>query len=106
MYFVYLLEEVGGNRTYVGFTSDLGRRLRQHNGELVGGAKSTRGRSWRVYGYIEVEDMRDGLRLEWRIKHPYGRRKVRGIEGRLEAIEYVLGLEQFEGKGWEMSVCE
>ena len=41
MYFVYLLKEIEGNRTYVGFTSDLQRRLRQHNGELKGGAKST-----------------------------------------------------------------
>ena len=33
------------NRTYNGYTVDLHRRLRQHNGELAGGAKVTTRRS-------------------------------------------------------------
>ena len=100
MYYVYLLAEVSGNRTYVGFTSDLQRRLRQHNGELKGGAKSTRGRNWEIHGYIEVDDMREGLQLEWRIKHPYGKKKICGIDNRINAINYVLGLDKFNDKGW------
>jgi putative endonuclease len=48
MWFVYVLQSRRG-RTYVGITTDLGRRLRQHNGELAGGARATRGhRPWRV----------------------------------------------------------
>lgn len=36
-------------RTYVGVAVDVERRARQHNGELPGGARSTRvGRPWRV----------------------------------------------------------
>lgn len=36
-------------RTYVGVALDVARRARQHNGELAGGARSTRvGRPWRV----------------------------------------------------------
>lgn len=36
-------------RTYVGIAVDVARRARQHNGELPGGARSTRaGRPWRV----------------------------------------------------------
>ena len=48
-WWVYVLVSVGDKRTYVGVTTDLQRRLRQHNGELTGGARSTRaGRPWRI----------------------------------------------------------
>ncbi len=40
---VYLLECADGT-LYTGVATDLERRLRQHNGELVGGPKYTRGR--------------------------------------------------------------
>lgn len=40
---VYLLRCSDGS-LYTGVTSDLDRRLRQHNGELRGGAAYTRGR--------------------------------------------------------------
>ncbi len=36
-------------RTYVGVAVDVDRRARQHNGELAGGARSTRvGRPWHI----------------------------------------------------------
>jgi len=40
---VYILECADGT-LYTGVAADLPRRLRQHNGELVGGPKYTRGR--------------------------------------------------------------
>ncbi|MEE4662100.1 MAG: GIY-YIG nuclease family protein [Halieaceae bacterium] len=40
---VYLLRCADGT-LYTGVTRDLPRRLRQHNGELAGGARYTRGR--------------------------------------------------------------
>jgi len=30
MYYVYLLKDKGSNKTYIGFTNDLERRLKQH----------------------------------------------------------------------------
>ena len=44
--FVYVLgsEGNGGYRTYVGWTTDLERRLSEHNAGI--GARSTRGRKW------------------------------------------------------------
>ncbi len=42
-WFVYLLECADGS-LYAGVATDTQRRLRQHNGELVGGAKYTSGR--------------------------------------------------------------
>lgn len=41
--FVYLLECADGS-LYCGKTQDISRRLRQHNGEIAGGAKYTRSR--------------------------------------------------------------
>lgn len=50
---VYVLTSPAG-RTYVGVTTDPERRLAQHNGQLAGGARSTRaGRPWSlgaIYG--------------------------------------------------------
>ena len=52
-WWVYVIVTDTG-RTYVGSTTDPRRRLRQHNGEIKGGARSTRGKGpWtlgRVYG--------------------------------------------------------
>ena len=42
---VYLLYNSGTGRTYIGATTDPARRLRQHRGELKGGAKAT-GKCW------------------------------------------------------------
>jgi len=48
-WFAYVLVSTKKPRTYVGVTTDVGRRARQHNGEIVGGARSTRaGRPWKI----------------------------------------------------------
>ena len=51
---MYLLRGARG-RTYVGFTPDPPRRVRQHNGELAGGDAPKGGRPWElvlvVYGF-------------------------------------------------------
>ena len=54
MWWVYVIQS-SNNKYYVGSTTDPYRRLRQHNGEIKGGAKSTRSnRPWKlvkVYGH-------------------------------------------------------
>lgn len=67
---VYLLLNDAGTRTYVGATVDPDRRLRQHNREIVGGARATAGDHWRRVCLISgFPDERAALQLEWMWKH-------------------------------------
>ncbi len=66
--FVYILgsEGKGGYRTYVGWTTDLHRRLGEHNSGI--GARSTRGRRW-VLLYAERYAIREeAMSREWHLK--------------------------------------
>jgi predicted GIY-YIG superfamily endonuclease len=65
---VYLI--ASRTRTYVGVTTDLARRLAQHNGKARGGAKSTRGgRPWRIVARFGPFASRGtAQRLEHRLK--------------------------------------
>ena len=56
-------------RTYVGFTVNLDRRLRQHNCELTGGAKATKGQVWtRILSVTGFPTQRAALQFEWKWK--------------------------------------
>jgi putative endonuclease len=78
---VYALVSGASGHIYVGVTTDLARRLAQHNGERPGGARSTRGgrpwalgASWGPYperGRAQVVEhavkrLRGRERLAWR----------------------------------------
>lgn len=65
---VYLLSCRGG-ALYCGITTNLERRLAQHNGELAGGARYTRGRRpAKLLASKTCADKSQALRLEARIK--------------------------------------
>lgn len=67
-YFVYVLGSFGKNagRTYVGWTTDLERRVAKHNAGA--GARSTRGRSWHLL-YAERHGSRhEAMSREWHLK--------------------------------------
>ena len=75
-WFCYLLFSENTQRTYVGATIDITRRLRQHNGELRGGAKRTSaGRPWKVVALVNVGDKIPALKLAWRLKRAIGKKK-------------------------------
>jgi putative endonuclease len=70
-YFVYLLITADNKKrkTYVGWTTDLDKRLIQHN--EGGGAKSTRGRVWALV-YAERHATRhDAMSREWHLKRDW-----------------------------------
>lgn len=66
---VYLIKN-SNNRTYIGSTVDVKRRLRQHNGEIKGGARSTRNHGpWQIHCYISgFKDRSSACRWEKIIK--------------------------------------
>jgi putative endonuclease len=78
---VYVLVSADGGRTYVGVTSDLPRRLAQHNGEQPGGAKSTRaGRPWSVGATFGPYPSRGRAQaVEHRVKRRAGRDRLRPL---------------------------
>ncbi len=67
--FVYVLWSGGrgGHRTYVGWTTDLERRLSAHNGGSAG-ARSTRGRVWFLVYAERYETREEAMSREWHLK--------------------------------------
>ena len=75
-YVVYVLGCNGadGMRTYVGCTTDLERRLAEHNAGT--GARSTRGRQWRILYSERAEDRSGAQAREWTLKKNRSFRKM------------------------------
>ena len=66
--FVYVLGTLSKTRhlTYVGWTSDVARRLAQHNAGK--GARSTRGRIWVLLHSERCKNKRATMSREWYLK--------------------------------------
>jgi len=98
MFLVYLLKN--RNKSYIGYTNDIKRRLRQHNGEIKGGAKYTtlnkdENNLWEpiciIYGF---EDKCEAMRCEWKCK------RKSGYLNRIKYINYIFDNEEkFTEKG-------
>lgn len=98
-YFVYLLKSETSNRVYVGFTVDIVRRLKSHNGLISWGqTKKTRiGRPWELIMYITgFEYERTALQLEYMIQHPpkYLRKRGGGIKRTMMIMKSLLKQER------------
>lgn len=125
-YVCYLLVSVDEKKTYVGITNNMGRRLRQHNGVIVGGAKTTSSdklRPWSVVLFVSgFRSHVEALQFEWAVHHP--RRKGQNYRNRkhcvlrrLDVLKHTLAKEKwtrrsplasdvplsvhFENKAWE-----
>ena len=66
--FVYVLgsDGEGGYRTYVGWTTDLERRLEKHNSGA--GARLTRGRQWALLYAERYQNRGEAMSREWHLK--------------------------------------
>jgi predicted GIY-YIG superfamily endonuclease len=95
-YVCYLLISLSSRRTYVGVTNNTHRRWRQHNGELVGGAKSTRiGRPWQPYLTVQgFADQKSALQFEWMWKH-MAPRKSSGEAARIRKLAALVHKERW-----------
>jgi len=99
-YIIYLLYNTKSTCTYVGITNNPNRRIRQHNGDLVGGAKYTKLKKgdgeWKYFGWVEpkedyILEKRTALSLEKKIQ--IHSRKTKGktpIERRINTINKLL----------------
>jgi len=75
MYYVYVIRSQKDKHFYVGFTSDLNRRLKRHNDGLV---ESTRPRKpFDLVYYEACVNKQDAIRREKYLKSTYGKRYIR-----------------------------
>ena len=67
-YFVYVIGSLKNSKpkTYVGWTKDLNERLRKHNSGK--GAKSTKGRKWKIIYHEIMNSKKKALRREYYLK--------------------------------------
>ncbi len=93
----YILQSSITKRLYVGYTTNFHRRLRQHNGEIVGGAKKTqKGRPWIpvcvLYGF---HDNSASLRFEYRLQ----RHKIRKLRTETKVQQIVRAMSHLIESG-------
>lgn len=106
----YILHNCTSN-TYNGYTNNPARRIRQHNGELKGGAKFTRGKpTWSYLAWVKSAQFtkNTALSFEWSVKYPTNHRprprEYNGAVGRLKGLALALKNPKFGEHTFEVLV--
>lgn len=101
-HYCYLISNM--TQTYIGYTMNLGRRLRQHNGLVKGGAKATRSGHNDPFTFKRIiggfASRRAALSFEYYWKHipatNTGKyRATRGLKERIERADMLLQSDQW-----------
>lgn len=111
-HYTYILWNDLNEKTYNGYTTHPSRRLRQHNGEIKGGAKFTTRQSskWEYLAIITSADfsLRSALSFEWHVKYPTNRRPrprtYQGAKGRLQSLPLVFSNPKFAEMTFQVHV--
>ena len=110
---VYCIQLKDGEKTYCGATNNFSRRIRQHNGELAGGAKYTTlsGTDWEpvflVHGF---PNKIAALQFEWALKKQSMKEKGQTrINRRIKALHSLFQKERVTIKAdllsnWNLNV--
>lgn len=88
------------NYTYAGVSPNPERRLRQHNGEISGGAKYTtsKGKGWKHVCLVEgFRNKIEALQFEWAVKH-VPPRNAGGLTNRIKKLYILLQKEKWTSK--------
>jgi len=94
----YIIHNKGA--TYAGVSPDPVRRLRQHNGEIVGGAKYTTGKGpgWEHICLVSgFQDKIHSMQFEWAVKH-VAPRNAGGVVNRIKKLYTVLNKPKWTSK--------
>jgi len=89
----YIIFNVNSTKTYVGSTVNITRRFRQHNGEIKGGAKYTRGGKWEPYIILAdlLHTKNTALSYEWHLKRESKKIKSNSKIKRKKGLENFIG---------------
>jgi len=91
-FIVYLLINTKNKYTYLGVTNNSDKRIRQHNGEIKGGAKYTKARKkngiWKYHMKISNLTKSEAYSMEslikWAVKKNYKNKKINKTKTALE----------------------
>jgi len=97
-HYCYVLRSLVNGKLYIGYTVDVARRLRQHNRELVGGAKRTlKWAPWEIVIVIgPFDDNHEALSFEWHFQRVT--KNVKKMEVLLDRMHVLMSSKEWSYK--------
>ena len=67
-HFVYVIYSVSADKYYIGETSDVNERIKQHNSGFYESSFSKQASDWEIYWMLECKSRSQALKIEQHIK--------------------------------------